>query len=157
MSDVIDNIIKREGGFVHDPADAGGRTQFGISERSNPEAWADGKVTEDEAREIYINKYVKGPGFDKIADKQLQAQLIDLGVNSGPAIAVMRLQEILQVTVDGILGPETLGALVKLHPEDVNTHLVIARVKMIGKIVSKNPSQLKFLSGWLDRALQFLG
>lgn len=52
-NDIVSDIIKREGGFVNNPADAGGRTDKGISEKSNPAAWADGKVTEEEARAIY--------------------------------------------------------------------------------------------------------
>lgn len=106
--------------------------------------------------EAYRNKYVIGPGFDKIKDQQLQAQLIDFGVNSGPMIAIMKLQEILHVKVDGILGPQTLVIMNSIHAEDINNHLVAARVRMIGHLVSKNPSQVKFLNEWLDRALQFL-
>jgi lysozyme family protein len=158
IEDVIGDIIEREGGskVTNDPADGGGRTQYGISERSNPEAWADNKVTEEEARAIYVRKYVEGPHFDLVTDPLLRAQLIDFGVNSGPAVAIMKLQEILQVEVDGKLGPETLGALSQVHPDDINNLLAGSRVRMIGRIVQKNPSQLKFLSGWLNRATEFL-
>ncbi len=154
--DAISDIIAREGPPSNDPNDSGGQTAFGISEKSNPEAWKNGPPTEAQARAIYEQKYVKSPGFDKIADKQLQAQLIDFGVNSGPAIAIMKLQSILGVQEDGVLGPNTLAILATLHPEDVNNCLVAERVKLIGRIVSKNPSQLKFLNGWLDRSLQWL-
>jgi len=153
---IIDNVLKTEGGFSNDPNDRGGRTNYGISEKANPEAWADGKVTEDEARAIYETKYVKTPGFDKIKDSKLKAQLVDFGVNSGPYVAIKKLQEIVGVPQDGILGPETFAAIDRLHSDDVNNCLVALRVKMIGSIVSKNPSQLKFLNGWLDRAVQFL-
>ena len=154
---IIDGVLKREGAATNDPQDGGGRTEFGISEAANPKAWADGKVTPEEARAIYTQKYVNHPGFNKIEDTHLQAQLIDFGVNSGPAIAIMRLQDILKVTVDGVLGPETLEALEKAQAwTDVNNLLVAARVRLIGRIVSKNPSQIKFLNGWLDRSLQFL-
>mgnify|MGYP001593738868 FL=1 len=154
---IIDGVLKREGAATNDPQDGGGRTAFGISEAANPKAWADGKVTAEEARAIYTQKYVNHPGFNKIEDAHLQAQLIDFGVNSGPAIAIMKLQDILKVTVDGVLGPETLEALEKAQAwTDVNNLLVAARVRLIGRIVSKNPSQIKFLNGWLDRSLQFL-
>lgn len=157
--DIIGDILVREGGSkaTNDPKDGGGRTQWGISETSNPEAWKDGKVTEQEAREIYERKYVRGPGFDKIKDKGLRAQLIDFGVTSGPFIAIQKLQHIVGVEEDGVLGPETLKAIDAMHPSDVSDSLVALRVIMIGKIVSKNPSQLKFLTGWLTRAVEFLG
>ena len=157
--DIVDIIIANE----IDPCDpdkvtidAGGRTQYGIAEKSNPEAWADNKVTEEEAREIYSRKYILGPGFDKVVDFHLRAQLVDFGVNSGPQMAIMKLQEILAVDVDGVLGPQTLGALNKAHPEAVSVQLVASRIRMICRIVKKNPADLKNLSGWVDRALEFL-
>lgn len=155
---IISDVIKREGGatVTQNPNDQGGRTQYGISEKANPEAWADGKVTAEEARAIYESKYLKGPGFDKISDVKLQAQLVDFGVNSGPRIAIQKLQGVIGAAVDGVLGPHTLELLAKLNPRDVSNNLVAARVRMIGRIVQKNPSQLQFLYGWLDRALQFL-
>ena len=158
IEDVLTDVIRREGGAVttDDPADDGGRTQYGISERSNPAAWADGKVTEAEAREIYRRKYVEWPKFHLIEDSQLQMQCIDFGVHSGPQLVIQKLQEIVGVDVDGILGPQTLAAIKKLHPDDVNTALVIARVKMIGRIVTKSPTQIKYLNGFLNRALEFL-
>ena len=156
MTDVIDDLIKREGPDSNDPSDHGGRTSHGISERANPEAWADGVVTDAEARAIYEQKYVKAPGFDQVGDRRLREQLIDFGVNSGPMIAIIQLQGILHVKVDGILGPQTLALVNSPRAPELNTALVAARVRMIGRIVAKNPSQLKWLNGWLDRALQFL-
>lgn len=153
---IINDIIKREGPPTNDPTDKGGRTAYGISEKANPDAWKNGPPTAEQAKQIYLTKYVNGPGFDKIQDSKLQAQLVDMGVNSGPSIAIQKLQVIVGVPQDGKLGPATLQALASMSPTVVNTHLVIERVKLIGRIVSKNPSQVKFLNGWLDRALQFL-
>lgn len=153
---IITDILKREGGaqITNDPLDPGGRTQYGISERSNPEAWKDGKVTEAEARAIYERKYILGPGFDKIKDERLKAQLVDFGVNSGPFIAIKKLQEILGVGADGVLGPVTLskveGAL------NLSNLLVASRIRMFVDLVIKHPSQLRYLRGWVNRALEFL-
>lgn len=158
-TDPIDNILRREGGYSNNPLDKGGRTDKGISEKANPEAWADGVVTDAEARAIYEQKYVKGPGFDKINDPKLREQLIDFGVNSGPMIAIKKLQELLHVPADGVLGPKTLSVLpnpLEYASRDLNNALVGARIRMIGKIVTNVPSQLKYLNGWLNRALEFL-
>lgn len=160
-TDIITDVIKREVGetgdaIVNDPSDGGGRTQFGISERSNPEAWKDGHVTEEEARAIYERKYVLGPGFDRVQNENLRAQLVDWGVNSGPSVAISKLQALLNVEVDGHLGPHTLAAIASCDPIGLNNHLMVERVKMIGRIVQKNPSQLKFLGGWLNRTCEFL-
>ena len=156
IEEILTDVIRREGAATNDPTDLGGRTAFGISERANPDLWADGVVTEAEARERYMKKYVQWPGFDKITDLQLRTQLIDFGVNSGPGVAIKKLQEIVGADQDGVLGPQTLAAVSQMHPEDVNNSLAILRIKMIGKIVTRNPSQLKFLNGWLNRATEFL-
>lgn len=159
MPDFIDDIIEREGGstVTNDPADKGGRTQYGVSEKSNPEAWTDGKVTAEEARAIFETKYIKGPGFDKVQDIRLREQLADWGVNSGPYVAIQGLQRVVGAEIDGVLGPETLG-LVNGAPDasQVGNRVVAERVKMFGRIVKRDPSQLKWLNGWLDRALSFL-
>lgn len=159
IDDVITEIEQDEGGdkLTNDPADGGGRTQYGIAEKSNPQAWADGKVTETEARDIYKNKYFIGPGFDKIPYTPLQAQLTDYGVTSGPAIAISKLQGVLGILVDGKIGPGTLDAVIHYpNPVKLNNLLVGERIKMIAKIIVRDPSQIKFLSGWINRALEFL-
>lgn len=154
--DVIGDIIKREGPPTNDSIDKGGRTIYGISEAFNPAAWADGVVTLDEARVIYENKYVKWPGWDKVPT-QLQPQLIDWGVTSGPQLVIGILQQLVGVKVDYVIGPITLAAIQKVDSRQLNNQLVAARVRMIGRIVSKDLSQSKYLNGWLNRALEFIG
>lgn len=152
IDSIISDVIHREGVESNNPADPGGRTKYGISERGNPDLWRNGPPTEAQARERYLQRYVVGPGFDKIPDAGLMAQLVDFGVNSGPQLAIQKLQGVLGVAQDGIIGPATLAAITPA----TNNLLVAARVRMIGKIVQKNTSQLTWLGGWLNRALEFL-
>lgn len=156
IKDIISDVIRREGHTTHDPVDNGGRTEFGISETSNPAAWADGKVTETEARTIYEQKYVIAPHFDQITDPRLQAQLVDFGVNSGPGLAIQKLQLCAGVEPDGILGPHTLAKVNSVDPIRLNNQLALERIKMIGRIVQKHPAQSRFLNGWLQRAIDFV-
>jgi len=153
---LIDDILKKEGGYVNHPADKGGRTDKGITERDHPEAWKDNKVTEEEARDIYLKKYVNGPGFHQVTDYPLMSQLVDYGVNSGPAIAIQALQRVLKVNVDGELGPQTLAALAARDPREVNNLLMVERLRMFGRIVARNKSQAAFIAGWINRATEFL-
>lgn len=159
INQILTQIELDEGGatVTHDPLDGGGRTQYGISETANPEAWADGVVTEDEARAIYLRKYVRFPKFDQLPTI-LQAICIDWGVASGPQLVIMEMQRLLKVKVDGTIGPATLGAL-PFTPEGLlklNNQLVAARVRQVGRIVAKDASQVKYVNGWLNRALEFL-
>lgn len=161
-NDIVDKILHREdatgtGKVTNNPADKGGRTAWGISERSNPEAWEDGKVTRDEAASIYERKYVKGPGFDRIADVKLREILVDFGVTSGPHLAIMKLQGLLKVDVDGVLGPKTLAAI-EAYPEirRLINKLAVERIKMSGRVVRKDPTQLEWINGWLERFGNFI-
>lgn len=153
--DLIDKIIEREGKstFTNDPLDKGGRTQYGISEKSNPEAWVDGRVDYAEARRIYARKYLSP--FTGLESYPFYEHLVDFGVTSGPVLVVSKLQEIVGAAVDGRLGPETLDKVSKFKGH-LDVEIVKSRIKMIGRIVTKDPSQLKYLNGWLNRTLEFL-
>lgn len=155
---IIAEVIAREGGSAATltAADAGGRTQYGIAERANPQAWLDGKVTLEEATDIYRHRYLEAPGFGKVEDSKLRSQLVDFGVNSGPGMAIQKIQALVKAEPDGVLGPKTLAAINAADPILLNNKLALERVKMIGRIVNKNPSQSKFLNGWLERALSFM-
>ena len=55
-----------------------------------------------------------------------------------------------------MLGPKTLEAVKLMDQKELNNYLMVARIKMIGRIVVKRPNQLKDLNGWLNRACEFL-
>lgn len=162
---LIRDIIEREGGFVNHPNDKGGPTKWGITAATLGRWRSLGRnatieevraLTKQEAEDIYYVQYVKKPGFDKVPDEHLRTQLVDYGVNSGPMLAITKLQEIIGADADGILGNETLSALSLKDQRVVNNQLVAARVRMFGRIVTKAKTQIAFLDGWLARALTFL-
>lgn len=169
MPDVIDDIIEREGGdkATNDPADSGGRTQYGISERSHPEAWADGKVTYDESRDIYNKIYILAEKFESIPDKSLQHQVIDFGVPSGPDTSARVLQQLVGVNADGRIGPKTIDAI-NNYPDGVlfgvpvpgsvllNLAFRDARIMFYATLAKRRPKDLRFLLGWIKRAQEFL-
>jgi len=117
---ILDEIIRREGGYVNHPSDRGGPTNFGITAQTlgawrklgRPATAAEVQaLTETEARAIYRHQYITGPGFEVITHPALLHLLIDAGVHSGPKRAVQWLQAALGVTADGIIGPKTRAAL----------------------------------------------
>lgn len=159
----VDKIIEREGGFVNDPNDRGGATKYGITQATL--AWHLGRpVTVEEvknlsidvARSIYERRYILNPGFDKLPKGVLQSNLIDFGVMSGPLLAIKNLQEVLGVQADGVIGPETMTALMSASHSLVNKQLVVRRALMAARLCKKDPNQLRFLAGWLTRFFQFL-
>lgn len=154
MDQLLEEILRREGS--KDTVDSAGRTKYGISEKYHPEVWKDGPPTREEAKSIYFDQYIVGPNIHKIEPDELRNQVADFGVHSGPPVAIKHLQKILSVQVDGILGPITLHALSHRNEEDVNQKLVVSRVLLLSRIVQKRPSDLKYLFGWINRALSFL-
>ena len=172
MPDIIDEIIRHEddpnhpGIITNDPSDSGGRTQYGISERAHPEAWADGKVDIPEARGIYEKVYILAEHFNEIKDEFLRHQVVDYGVPSGPDTATRLLQQIVGVKVDGELGPKTLAAI-ENYPDGtlfgtpvpgrvlLNLAFRDARTLFYASLTKRRPKDLKFLLGWLRRTQEF--
>ena len=159
---ILDEVIRREGGYVHDPVDRGGPTKYGITQRTL-RAWrgqmvtaADvRRLTRDEAWAIYQRRYVDAPGFATLPDP-LRAQVVDDGVLSGPRHTVKDLQRAIGgVTVDGQLGPTTRAALDSAGVRLVHARLIQVRATRIGRIVQRAPSQARFLNGWLARITAF--
>ena len=110
-------VLASEGGYVNDPHDPGGETNFGISKRSYPNV--DIKhLTREAAVAIYKKDYwdrVKGDllpvGVDLVA--------LDAAVNSGVTTSIKWLQAASYMLEDGVLGPKTLSALQTLDPSMV--------------------------------------
>jgi lysozyme family protein len=163
ISEIITALLDKEGGWVNHPADRGGATNFGITQGTLTN-WLGREatltdlqnLTPEVARAIYIKQYIEGPGFATLQVPDFfRSLLIDFGVNSGPILAITKVQEILHLPVDGILGPLTKAAIEGADPTQLCNKLVISRLQMIGRIVSRNPSQAPFASGWINRACSF--
>lgn len=160
---LLDGILEREGGFVNNPADRGGPTNYGITAATLGEWRRLGRpataeevkaMPVSEARAIYTWRYIAP--FASIPFDELRAQLIDYGVNSGVTAATRALQRVLHVPVDGIIGPRTLAALMAQDWRFVNDALVAMRVRHFVLIAQHDPSQRDFFFGWIARAVGFL-
>lgn len=105
-------LIKHEGGYVNDPADPGGETIYGISRRAHPDAWLNGAPTIEQAKAIYFKHYWQPLRCDEFPPA-LAVVLFDTGVNAGNSRAVQLLQKVIGIKDDGIIGPQTIGAVAK--------------------------------------------
>lgn len=178
---IIDDILKKEGAaYTNNPLDRGGPTKFGITLKTlqgiSPGAGPRQvqRLTEDDARRIYYDLYVVRPGFVHVAAMMpvLGAKLVDAGVNVGPERATRWLQTALnafnrsyrtppdypEVSVDGDLGPATLGALhtfaalrgfaraERVLVRAVNTQQGVHYLNL----GARSPSQEAFMLGWFD-------
>lgn len=159
---ILDNIIIREGGFVHDASDRGGATKFGITAQTLGEWRGLGRpatpeevhhLSVSEARDIYQQKYLDP--FLGITDERVLETVVDTAVNMGVRAATRHLQMAVKVPADGAMGPVTLAA-VNAKGRDALVPLVKARCLHYAQIVRADPSQSRFIVGWLTRALSLL-
>lgn len=109
FDEAFDRVIGHEGGLVNNPADPGGLTNWGISQRSYPSV--DIKVlTKEDAKAIYRRDYWDRAQASKY-DGAIGFQLFDAAVNSGVSAAIKMLQRAIGVPDDGVIGPQSLNAI----------------------------------------------
>ncbi|HZP46078.1 MAG TPA: glycosyl hydrolase 108 family protein [Candidatus Binataceae bacterium] len=166
---IVDVILKNEGGFTDNPNDHGGPTNFGITaadygrwlKRDTPASADEVRAMDRQvARQIYKKWYLADPGFDQITEENLGALkliLADSGVLFGVRRATMWLQQELGIVDDGRFGPATLQALHAYREIDKLSRRVLGRrIQKIAEIVAANRSQATFLRGWINRAVSLL-
>jgi lysozyme family protein len=115
----FDALMGNEGGYVNNPADPGGETNWGITVKVARENGYTGPMrdmTRETAKAIYAKRYWL-PQFDQI-DYRVAFQVFDAAVNSGLSTAVRWLQKTAGVVDDGIFGPNTLAAVQAMDPGD---------------------------------------
>jgi len=153
FNEAVEHIFEVEGGYVNDPNDPGGETNYGISKRAHPNEDIKG-MTKQRASEIYKKNY-----WDKIQadslDKDTAMILMDFAVNSGTPRAARSLQRAVGADDDGIIGPKTLKKykeFIRSNGSDkLRQRLIQDRVQFYKDIIKKNPNLKKFKRGWDNR------
>lgn len=169
---IIENVLKAEGGYVNDPRDRGGETNYGITVGTARAAGYTGAMRDlprSLAKDIYRRRYVVAPGFDRIAEisEAIGHELVDTGVNMGPDAPARFLQRALNVlnrgatdfpdlVVDGKAGAATRQALRAFverrgaSGESVLLKLLEAQqaVRYI-EIAEARPTNEAFMYGWV--------
>jgi len=150
----IEKVLSHEGGYVNDPTDRGGETNYGITigvARDNGYA---GKMIDlpiQTAKEIYKDKY-----WNKVRADELPASIryivFDTGINMGTSRAIKLLQQCGGCVVDGIIGPNTIR-----HSKAVGLYkYAIERMYYYCQIVRNNRSQAKYIGGWSNRVMDVI-
>lgn len=168
FSDIVIDVLEREGGFVDHPSDRGGATKFGVTigtlRRHGIDVDGDGDVDADDvkslplesAKRLYKKEYWN-PSQAELLPPQLRDLYFDMCINHGLRNAARMLQKAAVasgrvIKIDGVIGEQTLRAseLVPL------VTLVRERARFYCRIVKKDHSQLDFLEGWINRCFEFL-
>lgn len=143
----VEEVLRSEGGYVNDPQDPGGETNFGISKRAYPELNI-AALTKPDAIAIYYRDYWLKAKCDKLPPA-LGAAVFDSAVNQGVDRAVKLLQAALGVAVDGVIGPQTI-ARAALIPKTALVDFTTQRILHYASL----PTFGRFGKGWVSRAVR---
>lgn len=173
----IDEIIETEGGFIDDPDDSGGPTNFGITEEVARENGYFGDMKDlprDFAVMIYENKYWHPLNLDVICQyaPPVAEELSDTGVNCGIVRAGLFLQECLNalndreklypdIEEDGQIGSATLRAFGELILErgDGGINVLVNALNCLQgahyiELSQKRKKDEKFVYGWFKNRVR---
>lgn len=171
FSKAIPVILKHEGGWVSDPADPGGETNFGISmliikregltkEQLGIQDWNPGCLkfmNQSAAVDIYKKLFWDRYGYSSIVDQNVATKIFDCGVNCGPGRAHGMAQRVATALgnptdVDGKIGPKTIKAINACDPLKFITAFRSEMETYYDDLVARKPALQKFLWIWMKRA-----
>lgn len=159
-------IFKWEGGFVDDPLDRGGATNKGVTLSTWKQCGYDKdgdddidvddlkKLTLSDATIVLKKYYWDRWRADQINNQSVANILVDWVWGSG-VHGIKIPQRILGVESDGVVGPKTIQALNSLDQSELFKKIWLARKDFLNGIVQRNPSQQRFIKGWLNRLNDF--
>lgn len=174
-------VLAHEGGFIHDAADPGGATNFGVSLRfslaelakdGDGDGFLDGDfdhdgdvdvgdiraMSKEDAAEVYRRHWWDRYGYAQIVDDALATKIFDLAVNMGPIQAHKCLQRAVRAcwfplaAEDGVLGPKTLSSVNAAEPRSLLAALKSEAAGFYRELAARKPALEKFSKGWLNRA-----
>jgi lysozyme family protein len=164
-STFLEGILVSEGGYVNDPVDPGGETNFGISKRMYPNLNIK-TLTEQDAIAIYQKDFLERERFHFGLSNHITYKLTDIAINAGPHAAHAILQSALNhvigkkvLQVDGLLAKD--GGNTKKVYEQIIQDPNIGEDKLMNAIIQHQKQYYKALDpklvskygkGWENRA-----
>jgi lysozyme family protein len=172
LDEFISDILDKEGGYVDNPNDSGGPTNYGITQRVAAKYGYKGSmrtIPMSLVKQILKEKYWDELSLDAISALSPSVAYIlgDIGVNMGTQRAAEFLQRTLNVmnqrgkiypdvVVDGDIGNQTLNALkVFLNHRKSQGELVMTRAltclqgAFYINLAERRPKDEDFVYGWI--------
>ena len=143
----IDRILAEEGGQSNHPADPGGLTKFGISQRAYPTLDI-AALTLNDAQALYRRDYWQLLHGDQLPSG-LDLLMLDCAANQGVVTAIKLLQQALRIQDDGIIGPKTLSAAAVAMPGLLDAFTAERALRY-----EFNRNEAVFGRGWYRRLLR---
>jgi lysozyme family protein len=160
FNQAIEYVLANEGGFVSNPNDSGGVTNFGVtipmltSYRKKQVTTQDMQnLTQAEAKLLYQSFF-----WDRLhisgLNQAIATAILDTAVNEGQITAVKLAQHCIGPSImpDGIMGPATLQALDKTNPDMFIYSYIGYLQDRYADFCINATNQLVFIKGWLRRS-----
>jgi len=171
---IINEILRIEGGYVNDPSDSGGETNFGITIAEARACGYEGAMIDlprQDAFNIYAKKYWDAVRADELIalSKTVAEEVVDTSVNMGPGRSAKFLQRSLSVLndrqrlypdliVDGDIGPATIDALAVYLSMRAEGALVKALNCLQGafyiELAERREKDERFVYGWFRNRVE---
>ena len=147
---LIDTPANRKAvGYVNDPNDRGGETKFGVAKNANMDLNIT-RLTWDQAKAVYFVRYWLAGKCDQLSPRTAVLHF-DGCVNHGIIRANTFLQRAVGVKDDGVIGAVTLAKIKATNEMQLLSNVCAQREQFYRAIVANNPSQARYLTGWLRR------
>ncbi|AMM22980.1 glycoside hydrolase family 108 protein [Variovorax sp. PAMC 28711] len=148
FNEAFDRLLGHEGGFVDNPKDPGGQTNWGVTiavARAAGYAGSMRDLPRDTAKAIYRKQYWDAVQADQLPEA-VRFEVFDAAVNSGVGQAVKWLQRAVGTTADGVIGAQTIGAARAAGPM-IAAHFNGQRLQFMADL----PTWPSFGRGWARR------
>lgn len=166
----LEYLMANEGAYVHDASDRGGATNWGITEAvlsdwrvksGLPPATEDDvrRLTQEQAGDLMRSLYWDKIHGDQILSQAVATAVLDAVVNQGPSGAGRLVQRALgfpEADCDGIIGPATVDRLNQSNERVFLSRFIPLIQNRYLSLAINNPSQMKFLGGWLSRSQRMI-
>lgn len=166
-------IMKHEGGWVNDPVDPGGETNFGWSMATIKKLGLSAQdlglpystlvpgclkmMSKETAEKLYKKHFWNQGGYGNVVDQTVATKMMDAAVNMGPKRCAELAQRACNalgasLVVDGVLGEKSFAAINACNPEDFTRAFGDEMTAFYERIIIRNPALAKFRRNWLKRA-----
>jgi lysozyme family protein len=172
------HTLKWEGGYANIAEDKGGETYMGIARKFYPlwPGWdiidnykanvgpipwnhkLDNANLKNEVLEFYRRQKWDRHRLGMIHNSDVAAKVFDMIVNHGQGSRLVQQAVNAvggQVKEDNFVGPKTVQAINSVSPTRLFNKLLEIREDYYNKIVANDPTQARFLKGWLRRLESF--
>ena len=154
-------VLKFEGGFVNNPNDPGGATNFGVTQKTY-DLFCDKmhipkrevtKISSLEVKQIYLS-FWRSASCDKFERTHPNTAEVhfDFSINAGISQANKSLQRVINARpIDGIIGRITLAQLLSLDDTSVALSYLNERDRFYESLAERKSVLKEFLPGWKKR------